>query len=468
MSAVAGLLQRQYRNRRRIICLCASASLRLSVKCVVLSFSQAKTLRRQDAKRLSFAALVSLSLFLVLGGCSSRTPDNKPIVEFTDVPAADKGGSGQTDTIQGRALHATPDQRIVLYARSGAWYVQPYVEEPFTKIGPNSIWINSTHLGTEYAALLVNPGYVPPSLAIQLPTPGGDVIAVAVVEGKPEFYHSWWFRLVLVILGSLALLTLYRWRLHQLSAELNLRFEERLAERTRIAQDLHDTMLQGMISASMQLHVANDLLEANSPAKPLVNRVVTLMGQVIEEGRDTVRGLRSKSDRDDLQTAFSNMGKELAIDQVGDFRVIVEGTPRELHPIIRDEAYRIGREALVNALRHARASKIEVELEYSSKQLRLLVRDDGTGIDPNVLVAGREGHWGLTGMRERAEAIDARVTVWSRAKAGTEIELIIPAHVAYEPAPGQRRVSNLFQRIFRGSPATQFRGNTVSEKEKAT
>jgi signal transduction histidine kinase len=126
---------------------------------------------------------------------------------------------------------------------------------------------------------------------------------------------------------------------------------------------------------------------------------------------------------------------------VNDYRVIVEGTPRELHPIIRDEAYRIGREALANAFRHSQAKKIEVELEYSTKHLRILVRDDGSGIDQEVLQTGKDGHWGLAGMRERAESIGARLKVWSRANAGTEVELLIPSNVAFvsRPANGARK-----------------------------
>jgi signal transduction histidine kinase len=161
-----------------------------------------------------------------------------------------------------------------------------------------------------------------------------------------------------------------------------------------------------------------------------------LMSQVIEEGRDAVRGLRSTIGiANDLETAFTQAEQEFSNDQVKDCRVVVEGTPRQLHPIIRDEAYRIGREALANAFRHSRAGKIEIELEYSAKQLRVLVRDDGAGIDPEVLQSGRDGHWGLAGMRERAENIGARLKVWSRANAGTEVELLIPGEVAFVSKP---------------------------------
>jgi signal transduction histidine kinase len=136
---------------------------------------------------------------------------------------------------------------------------------------------------------------------------------------------------------------------------------------------------------------------------------------------------------DDLETAFSQIRQQLGNGEVKDYRVIVEGKPARLHPIIRDEAYRIGREALVNAFHHSRADKIEVELEYSNKNLRIVVRDDGAGIDEQVLQAGKDGHWGLAGMRERAESIGARLRVWSRQNAGTEVELVIPGHIAFVP-----------------------------------
>lgn len=377
---------------------------------------------------------IGLLLLSLLAGCSLLRDNSKPRVEVTKVPPADKGGATTHDTISGRVVGARPDQRIVLFARSGDWYIQPYVDQPFTTINPDSTWTNTTHLGTEYAALLVEPEYRPPIFAGQLPGEGNGVVAITVVEGTPVFWRTRWFRVTLALLALFALFMVYRWRVNQVQAKLTLRFEERLAERTRIAQDLHDTLLQGLLSASMQLHVANNNLADDSPAKPMVKRVMELMSQVIDEGRDAVRGLRSASgNADDLETAFSQIGQQLGNGEVKDYRVIVEGKPMQLHPIIRDEAYRIGREALVNAFRHAQAGKIEVELEYAAKNLRIVVRDDGTGIDSQVLESGKDGHWGLSGMRERAESIGARLRVWSRINTGTEVELSIPAHIAFAP-----------------------------------
>jgi len=365
-------------------------------------------------------------------GCGVKQPTNKPSIEVTRIPDAEVGGGPALQTINGRVRGARAEARVVLFARSGEWYVQPFIDQPYTKIQDDFTWSNSTHLGTEYAALLVTPGYVAPAVTSELPKADENVLAVVTVDGTPPFWKTRWFRTSLVLFAICALLALYRWRLHELRRQLNLRFEERLAERTRIAQDLHDTLLQGVISASMQLHVANEHLPDDSPAKPIVDRVIQLMGQVVEEGRDAVRGLRSAyGNSDDLGTAFAQIGEEFRTDQTKDYSVVVEGTPQELHPIIRDTAYRIVREALTNAFRHSQGSKIEVELEYTSRHLKILIRDNGAGIDPNVVELGRDGHWGLTGMRERAESIGGRLKVWSRANAGTEVELLIPSHVAF-------------------------------------
>ena len=218
---------------------------------------------------------------------------------------------------------------------------------------------------------------------------------------------------------------------------LQLRMEERVNERTRIARDLHDTLLQGLISAGMQMDVALDQLPANSPARPSFARVLELMRQVIEEGRNAIQGFRStESETQELAEAFSSVPQELNLQERIDFRVITEGRPLSLFPLIRDDIYLIGREALVNAFRHARATAIEVEVEYSPNRLRVLVRDNGSGMDTEMLQGGRDRHWGLSGMGERAKRIGAKFKVLSRPGAGTEVELCVPARVAFQSHGG--------------------------------
>jgi signal transduction histidine kinase/ligand-binding sensor domain-containing protein len=267
-------------------------------------------------------------------------------------------------------------------------------------------------------------------------------------EVEPEFWQTWWFRfsifLALLLTGAL----IFRLRIRKLSREWNLRFEERLSERTRIAQDLHDTLLQGLMSASMQLHVADERLAADLPAKPLVRRVLALMDQVGEEGRNAVQGLRSSRDKfSNLEQAFSQLREEFSVRPETEFRVIVTGTPRPPQPIIGYEVFRIGREALSNAFRHSLATDVEVEIEYASSQLRVLVRDNGSGIDPHMLQTGRERHWGLSGMKERTEKIGGSLRVLSHAGAGTEVEVTVPGQIAFAVQSSGRR-SRWFSRLF--------------------
>jgi signal transduction histidine kinase len=219
-------------------------------------------------------------------------------------------------------------------------------------------------------------------------------------------------------------------------AQLSLRFEERLAERTRIARELHDTLLQSFQGLMLHFQAVNDLLPAGT-AKQALEKALDRADQAIVEGRDAIQNLRSSTTvTNELEHAMAALGEEFGSAHDGKtasppLRVSVEGTPRELHPILRDDVYRIAREALQNAFRHAQATKIEAEITYGERVVRMRIRDDGRGIDPKLLHAGRDGHWGLPGMRERAQQIGARLDIWSEVGAGTEIELCIPASVAY-------------------------------------
>jgi signal transduction histidine kinase len=374
-------------------------------------------------------------VFASSAGCDVGRVNNgpaAPTVEFTDVPTSGAGNPEKLSAIEGRVKGAGPGQQIVLYARGEtAWWVQPFANQPFTKIRPDSSWSSSTHPGTEYAALLVGSGFQPPPTAAALPTEG--VVTFAVTHGEPAFWQRWWFPFAFVLASAVTILGLHRLRMHQTTRKLNLRFEERLAERMRVAQELHDTLLQGVLSTSMQLHVAVDQLPADSPAHPALNRVLELMGQVVEEGRNTVRGLRSSvGSAQDLEALFTKVPQELSVQREVNFRVIVEGSAVPLKPAVRNDVYSIGREALVNAFRHSLASNIELELEYAPTQLRVLVRDNGCGIAPEVLHSGRDGHWGLSGMRERADRIGGRLRLRSSPGGGTEVDLRVPSRLAFE------------------------------------
>lgn len=267
-------------------------------------------------------------------------------------------------------------------------------------------------------------------------------------EVEPAFWQARWFQWSVACALIAAGWGLYRLRLRQLSHQMSARFEERLAERTRIAQDLHDTLLQGFISASMRLHVAADAVPADSPARASLAGVHALMRQVIAQGRQAVQGLRIEpADGLALDEAFARLPAELAPASPVEFDVQVIGTRRTLNPLVYDGVYRIGREAVVNAYRHAGARRIEVGLEYGVNEFHLRVRDDGRGMEEPVRRSGRDGHWGLAGMRERADDIGARLTLWSRSPVGTGVELAIPHVVAYRSTRRQRPGSGWFRRL---------------------
>lgn len=255
----------------------------------------------------------------------------------------------------------------------------------------------------------------------------------------PAFYQTAWFRVLCVVAVAGMLGLFYVLRLRRLAAAMQARFEERLEVRERIARNLHDTLLQGIYSASLHLDLANSQLQEGSPAKPAVERSLDLIRQVSQEGRNALRSLRSReTGSEGLEQALSLLPKEFALPENIDFVVATDGQPRALRPLVRDEAYLIAREAVINAFRHAQASKIEVEVGYASRHLRVMVRDNGCGIDSQLVRTGREGHWGLAGMRERAEKIGGKLNVLSGVDAGTEIELLVPGVLAFQDSSAGR------------------------------
>lgn len=222
-----------------------------------------------------------------------------------------------------------------------------------------------------------------------------------------------------------------RYDQHQSIREQVLRQEERRRERIRIARELHDTLLQGLLSASMQLQLAEGCLPPDSPAKPLLCRVSDLMGKGIAAGRAALQGLRSTEvPSTNLDQALSDFCDELTPADRARLRITKMGRPKPLDPAFLHQIYLITREALLNSLRHSQAKKIEVEVEHSPRKLRVVVRDNGSGIDPQLLHSGRKSHWGLTVMRERAANISAHLRIWSKRGAGTELELSVPLATA--------------------------------------
>jgi len=263
----------------------------------------------------------------------------------------------------------------------------------------------------------------------------GDVLAFSIL---PAYYQTTWFY-ALCAAGLLLLLwLLYQYRLRQLQHQFNIGLEAQVSERTRIARELHDTLLQSFNGLLLRFQTVSNLLPSRpEEAKSRIDSVIEEGSGAISEGRDAVHELRSLGlMTSDLAQSIRNFAKELLDNfpskNLPELHVQVGGSPKDLNPVVRDEAYRFVAEALRNALRHAEAHQIEVEIRYDEEHLKLRIRDDGKGIDKDVL--NKEyapGHWGLRGMRERAKLIGANFEIWSEPGSGTEIELKIPSANAY-------------------------------------
>ena len=255
-------------------------------------------------------------------------------------------------------------------------------------------------------------------------------------EILPAFYQTRWFYALCALAGVALLTGLYRVRMRQVAAEVRGRLEARLAERERIARELHDTLLQGMQGLIWRFQAAADRIPPGEPARQLMEQSLDRADKLLGEGRDRVKDLRPRAeDVTDLVEALAAEGEQFTQLHPVKFRVSVQGASRELHPIVREEGFLIAREALGNAFQHSGAKNIEAEVSYGQAALQVRIRDDGRGIGAAVLDAGGSpGHFGLIGMRERAKKLGGQLEVWSRPGAGTEIDLRVPADVAYRPS----------------------------------
>jgi signal transduction histidine kinase/ligand-binding sensor domain-containing protein len=269
----------------------------------------------------------------------------------------------------------------------------------------------------------------------------------------PAWFQTNWFYALCVCAFLLLLSLLYQLRLRQLKAQFDAAIKMRVDERTRIARELHDTLLQSVQGAAFQLQAARKLLIRKSDnAMDVLDDAIDTTKNAIKEGRIAVRDLRpEEAAKRSLGDLLKDAGHELAAVQaldgtVPDYQVVIEGIQRALSPMLQDEVYRISREVIRNAFTHAAANRIEVEMRYDDDQLRVRVRDDGKGIEREIVEAGRQGHWGVSGMRERALRIGAQLDFWSKVGAGTEIQLTIPAAMAYEKRPV--RALSLFHAVW--------------------
>jgi len=258
----------------------------------------------------------------------------------------------------------------------------------------------------------------------------------------PAFYQTRSFLLLCVVVLIILAWGAYRLRVWQVTAQLRERFEERLRERTRIAQELHDSLIQDVMGISLQVEVTDELLPANLPAKQSLAKALGLCKSALAAGRRALNDLRTVPlSAADLVKSFSQLANDLTRDAGTKIDVIVEGRERPLKALAGNDVLQVGRQAITNALQHANARNIHVLLSYSDQHFRVRVQDNGSGINEEILSLGRQGHYGLAGMKERADRLGGSISIRSRVGEGTEVDLSVPAHFVYGdglPGSGSR------------------------------
>ncbi|MCP1364193.1 histidine kinase, partial [Halomonas sp. BBD48] len=256
------------------------------------------------------------------------------------------------------------------------------------------------------------------------------------------FYLKPPFLLAAGLLLAVLLWRLYRASMRRSAEQLRARLEERHAERERIARELHDTLLQGVQGLMLRFQAVAQTIPEDAPARVKMDQTLDRADQVLSEGRDRVLDLRSaEASSTSLLAALARVGRECALEGAAEFRAFARGSRRPLHPLVREEAYRIGHEAIVNAFKHSSGTCIHLHVAYGLREFEVRVSDDGVGVDAAYLTPlGRPAHWGLRGMHERARNVGAKLTIKRTSPKGTEIRLSIPASSAY------RRLPSRFQR----------------------
>lgn len=253
---------------------------------------------------------------------------------------------------------------------------------------------------------------------------------------EPAFYQTWWFRIACMLLALLVVVVIVMIRFRRYAAQLHARLDERHRERERIARDLHDTLLQSIHALVLRFQLAADRLPRDEPARRDLEDAIERADDVIIEGRNRVAELRGPGDAlSDLSPAIDKAGRQLAAMHGFAFELQQRGTPVPLQSLVAEECFAIVREALINAARHADATHVVVAVEFARAQLYLSVTDDGKGMETSLAVTGREGHFGLAGMRERAARVGATLNLTTAPGQGTMITVYLPARLAFDRRP---------------------------------
>jgi signal transduction histidine kinase/ligand-binding sensor domain-containing protein len=251
---------------------------------------------------------------------------------------------------------------------------------------------------------------------------------------QPAFYQTTWFLVACWITAVLCLWFIYLARIRYISTRLRDRIEERSNERLRIARELHDTLLQSIHGLMLRFHYAADSLQPDDPVRPALEAALKRADSLILEGRNSVQDLRGEADKTRrLAEMLAETVRDAALGDGPIVQITEEGIAYPLRPMVQEEFYKIGREGILNALHHAKATNVRVEVRFGRRFFRLICRDNGVGIpEEMVQTEGNNGHWGLKGMQERARSIGATFDLWTSEGKGTEIEVGLRSRAAYD------------------------------------
>lgn len=387
---------------------------------------------------------------------SLRTQSSAPAITHIESMIVD----GQPVALDSRVLSTAAQKRIAFHYAGLSFSTPGSVRFRYRLDGFDHAWSGST-VARDAIYTNLSPGLY--RFRVEASNDEGDWTedeASVSFRIAPLFWQRWEFALLCGLFACVLAIAIYHLRMQSIIDRASRRFNVQLAERTRIAQELHDTLLQGFFSASMQLHVVIDQIPDTSATRPQLERILRLMGKVLDEGRDAVYGLRSTDDKSiRLEDSFRSFFHEFGDNEGVKYSVKSDGGSRELRPGIQEEICRICQEALRNAYRHAQAKSIDVAIHYTMRFLTIEIRDDGCGAEPEVLAHGRMGHWGFLGMRERAGSIGAKLRIANGATGGVTVTLRIAGNIAYRKY-SSNVVLNWIIQILRSRPLARLKGDS--------
>jgi signal transduction histidine kinase len=372
-----------------------------------------------------------------------RAKDHVPLVEITDLLIA---GQPYTGAAAGSRPQVLPDLQQLTLPYSQNMFSAGFAALNYTNPASNRYRFRLSGLEDSWHAVgsdrrVASYNSLPPGsyrLEVQGATSGGTWSAARTLD--LTILAPWWqttsFRVCLALFVASLAWTLYRLRVRRMARQFEIRLDERVAERTRIARELHDSLLQGFHGLMFRLQaVRNQLPTRPEEAAQALDEAMGRGDETVEQARVAVTDLRNfGAAASDLETSLRAMTQDvpmLASADAPECRIVIEGERRSMVPLVRDDVVQVAREAFRNAVLHARARLVQVEVNWGSERFTLRVRDDGVGLDPQTILQGRDGHWGLQGMRERTRQVGGSLEILSEGGSGTMVELKIPASRAY-------------------------------------